>query len=127
VMCIKACPVEAIVGAAKLMHTVVPELCTGCGLCVEPCPVDCISMKATAPQIPGPDWRWAEYSPEQTGAARKATEARLIRIAKRAGARSSEKRLRELRRSQGREHIRQEIRVAVARQHAARENKQSKT
>jgi electron transport complex protein RnfB len=43
-LCIQACPVDAIVGAAKLMHTVVTELCTGCDLCVLPCPVDCIDM-----------------------------------------------------------------------------------
>ena len=42
--CIQACPVDAIVGAAKLMHTVLAHECTGCGLCVEPCPVDCIDM-----------------------------------------------------------------------------------
>jgi Na+-translocating ferredoxin:NAD+ oxidoreductase subunit B len=44
-LCIQACPVDAIVGAAKQMHTVVAELCTGCDLCVAPCPVDCISMQ----------------------------------------------------------------------------------
>lgn len=44
--CIQACPVDAIVGAAKLMHTVIHSECTGCGLCVEPCPVDCIEMTA---------------------------------------------------------------------------------
>src|SRR5690606_8289502 len=38
-------PVDAIVGANKLMHTVIPDLCTGCDLCVAPCPVDCISMQ----------------------------------------------------------------------------------
>lgn len=43
--CIQACPVDAILGAAKLMHTVIPDLCTGCDLCVEPCPVDCIEMR----------------------------------------------------------------------------------
>lgn len=42
--CIQACPVDAIVGAAKFMHTILPQECTGCGLCVEPCPVDCIDM-----------------------------------------------------------------------------------
>lgn len=42
--CIQACPVDAIVGAAKLMHTVIAERCTGCELCVPPCPVDCIQM-----------------------------------------------------------------------------------
>ena len=43
-LCIQACPVDAIVGAAKLMHTVVTELCSGCDLCLPPCPVDCIDM-----------------------------------------------------------------------------------
>jgi electron transport complex protein RnfB len=43
-LCIQACPVDAIVGAAKCMHTVIAELCTGCDLCIPPCPVDCIAM-----------------------------------------------------------------------------------
>mgnify|MGYP001383972103 CR=1 FL=1 len=43
-LCIQACPVDAIVGAAKFMHTVIAELCTGCDLCLPPCPVDCIVM-----------------------------------------------------------------------------------
>ncbi|KAA0968046.1 electron transport complex subunit RsxB [Pseudomonas sp. ANT_H12B] len=43
--CIQACPVDAIVGAAKLMHTVIFDECTGCDLCVAPCPVDCIEMR----------------------------------------------------------------------------------
>jgi len=42
--CIKACPVDAIIGAAKLMHTVIPELCTGCELCLPACPVDCMVL-----------------------------------------------------------------------------------
>ncbi len=45
--CIQACPVDAIVGASKLMHTVVADLCTGCELCIPPCPVDCIAMVPT--------------------------------------------------------------------------------
>jgi electron transport complex protein RnfB len=44
--CIKACPVDAIIGSGKLMHTVISHECTGCGLCVSPCPVDCIEMVA---------------------------------------------------------------------------------
>ncbi|HEY8230361.1 MAG TPA: RnfABCDGE type electron transport complex subunit B [Rhodanobacteraceae bacterium] len=44
--CIQACPVDAIVGASKLMHTIVADLCTGCELCIPPCPVDCIAMVA---------------------------------------------------------------------------------
>ncbi len=50
--CIQACPVDAIVGAAKLMHTVIAERCNGCELCVPPCPVDCIQM----PPAADPDW-----------------------------------------------------------------------
>jgi electron transport complex protein RnfB len=42
--CIQACPVDAIVGAAKRMHTVIADECTGCELCVPPCPVDCIAL-----------------------------------------------------------------------------------
>ncbi len=43
--CIQACPVDAILGAAKLMHTVIDDYCTGCELCIPPCPVDCIEMR----------------------------------------------------------------------------------
>jgi electron transport complex protein RnfB len=43
--CIQACPVDAIVGAAKLMHTVLSDECTGCDLCIAPCPVDCIDIR----------------------------------------------------------------------------------
>jgi electron transport complex protein RnfB len=43
-LCIAACPVDAIVGAARLMHTVLADRCTGCELCVAPCPVDCIAL-----------------------------------------------------------------------------------
>ena len=44
-LCIQACPVDAILGAAKQMHTVIASECTGCELCLAPCPVDCISME----------------------------------------------------------------------------------
>jgi electron transport complex protein RnfB len=43
-LCIQACPVDAIAGAAKVMHTVIAAACTGCALCIPPCPVDCIQM-----------------------------------------------------------------------------------
>ena len=43
-LCLPACPVDAIVGAPRLMHTVVAAQCTGCELCLAPCPVDCIGM-----------------------------------------------------------------------------------
>lgn len=47
-LCIQACPVDAIAGAAKLMHTVIADECTGCELCIPPCPVDCIAMRPVA-------------------------------------------------------------------------------
>lgn len=49
-LCIQACPVDAIVGANKLMHTVLSDYCTGCDLCLAPCPVDCIQMVETPRQ-----------------------------------------------------------------------------
>ncbi|MFT6897545.1 MAG: electron transport complex protein RnfB [Paraglaciecola sp.] len=54
--CIQACPVDAILGAAKQMHTVIADECTGCDLCVEPCPVDCIDMIPAATSTSA--WRW---------------------------------------------------------------------
>ena len=48
--CIRACPVDAIMGASKLMHTVIADECTGCGLCVASCPVDCIYMRDSEAQ-----------------------------------------------------------------------------
>jgi len=54
VKCIHACPVDAIVGASKLMHTVIADWCTGCELCIPPCPVDCISLRPVA-GLPDPD------------------------------------------------------------------------
>ncbi|MEX2489501.1 MAG: electron transport complex subunit RsxB [Pseudomonadales bacterium] len=44
-LCIRACPVDAIIGAHQMMHTVIESECTGCDLCIEPCPVDCIEMR----------------------------------------------------------------------------------
>lgn len=54
--CIQACPVDAIMGSAKLMHTVITNECTGCDLCVEPCPVDCIEMHPI--EINTRNWFW---------------------------------------------------------------------
>ncbi|CAN5116841.1 electron transport complex subunit RsxB [soil metagenome] len=55
-LCLQACPVDAIVGAPRRMHTVIAEECTGCALCVPRCPVDCIALAAPSP--PAWDWRW---------------------------------------------------------------------
>ena len=59
--CIQACPVDAIVGAAKQMHTVVADECTGCDLCVEPCPVDCIDMIPEQETLH--NWHWQLPNP----------------------------------------------------------------
>jgi electron transport complex protein RnfB len=59
--CIQACPVDAILGAAKQMHTVIVSECTGCDLCVEPCPVDCIDMLPLEQGIG--TWNWNKPNP----------------------------------------------------------------
>jgi electron transport complex protein RnfB len=66
-LCIQACPVDAILGAAKQMHTVIADECTGCELCIPPCPVECIVMQPIAAT---PDtWQW----PHPADRAREAT------------------------------------------------------
>ena len=57
-LCIQACPVDAILGAPKWMHTVIAAECTGCVLCIATCPVDCISMQPV--QDSPADWTWPE-------------------------------------------------------------------
>lgn len=65
-LCIKACPVDCIVGASKLMHTVIDPLCTGCELCVPVCPVDCIAMVP----VTGTQTGWQAWSAAQADEAR---------------------------------------------------------
>lgn len=80
--CIQACPVDAIVGAAKRMHTVIADDCTGCELCVPTCPVDCIVlelMPATQAQ-----------DPTQADAARAHFQRREARLARERAARDTE-------------------------------------
>lgn len=55
-LCVQACPVDAILGAAKHMHTVIEKECTGCELCVAPCPVDCIDMVPITETLA--TWKW---------------------------------------------------------------------
>lgn len=77
--CIQACPVDAILGAAKRMHTVITDECTGCELCVAPCPVDCIDL------IPHPAWQAAESEAERDAyLARRAELGRLRHRARQA-------------------------------------------
>lgn len=72
-LCIQACPVDAIVGAAKRMHTVIAELCTGCDLCLPPCPVDCIDMLP----LPAARQGWTQ---EMADAARERFQLRAARL-----------------------------------------------
>jgi Na+-translocating ferredoxin:NAD+ oxidoreductase subunit B len=64
-LCIKACPVDCIVGTSKRMHTVIESLCTGCELCIPVCPVDCIHLEPVT-QSTG----WAAWSSQQAQQAR---------------------------------------------------------
>ncbi|WP_422461500.1 electron transport complex subunit RsxB [Endozoicomonas sp. ALB115] len=72
--CIQACPVDAILGAAKQMHTVISDECTGCDLCVETCPVDCIEMRPV--DITVRTWSWALPQPNHGKAGLIATDLR---------------------------------------------------
>lgn len=75
-LCIKACPTDAILGANKLMHTVLPQHCTGCELCIPVCPVDCIALKVVSGQHSG----WDAWSPEQAAHAKQRYQARQQRL-----------------------------------------------
>jgi len=74
-LCIKACPVDAIVGANKLMHTVIEPYCTGCELCLPVCPVDCIELENVSGSATG----WAAWSPAQAEQARNRYEFHNIK------------------------------------------------
>jgi len=75
-LCIQACPVDAILGAAKQMHTILPSLCTGCDLCVAPCPVDCIAMIPVTGERTG----WDAWSQQDADAARERHDFRTVRL-----------------------------------------------
>lgn len=97
-LCIKACPVDAIVGAPKHMHVVIADLCTGCELCVEPCPVDCIEMQVD-PVGPRDADEWLEQRAQEALARYKARGARLARASVRRRAKllgSADERRREV-------------------------------
>jgi electron transport complex protein RnfB len=85
-LCLKACPVDAIVGAGKRMHTVVVPLCTGCELCLPVCPVDCISLVEASHGATG----WSAWSAGQADLARHRYAGHRKRIARQADATSAE-------------------------------------
>ncbi len=77
-LCIKACPVDCIVGAPKLMHTIIESWCTGCELCLPVCPVDCIALENATPGRSG----WEAWSAVQADEARLRYAAHLARVAR---------------------------------------------
>ena len=87
--CLPPCPVDAIVGAAKVMHTVLAERCTGCELCVAPCPVDCIEMRPAAPTaVNRADLNRARYQARMERTARRTVQRQRELDAKKAAARA---------------------------------------
>ncbi len=88
--CIQVCPVDAIIGAAKRMHTVIDDMCTGCELCVPACPVDCITLDPMPPE---------QIDREHADAARRHFQRRAARLA-----RKREQRARQLARRKAAMH-----------------------
>jgi Na+-translocating ferredoxin:NAD+ oxidoreductase subunit B len=85
--CLAPCPVDAIVGAAKYLHTVIAERCTGCELCLPPCPVDCIEMKAgPLPAVNQPALNRARYDAHAARLASRATQRQRELARKKAAA-----------------------------------------
>lgn len=79
-LCIKACPVDAIVGANKQMHTVIEDVCTGCELCLPVCPVDCMHTELAKSEPQPPPTGWDAWSPAQASESKKRYEFRSIRL-----------------------------------------------
>lgn len=77
-LCIKACPVDAILGASKHMHTVISQECTGCELCLAPCPVDCIVMQPVVQ--PDDALKEIEHARSAANLARQRHQHRLMRL-----------------------------------------------
>ncbi len=74
--CVRACPVDAILGAPQMMHTVIAAECTGCGLCLPPCPVDCIELLELA-QDSEPAWS-RDVAQRRADARRERTSRELL-------------------------------------------------
>lgn len=109
-LCIKACPVDCIIGAGKRMHTVIVEECSGCKLCLPVCPTDCISLVPAPAPGPGSELsRWPAFTRDQVEKARWRTGRKLSREAAQAEQRHTD------RLAHRRKVLQQEIRAALAR------------
>ena len=75
-LCVAACPTDAILGANKMMHTVIEPWCTGCELCIPVCPVDCIALD----NVTGEQTGWAAWSAVQALTARERYTSRQERL-----------------------------------------------
>lgn len=84
--CLAPCPVDAIVGAAKYLHTVLAERCTGCELCLPPCPVDCIELRAAPAPLPNPAANRARFEAHVARLGSLAADRQRELDAKKAGA-----------------------------------------
>ncbi|ROL72902.1 electron transporter RnfB [Pseudomonas protegens] len=120
--CIQACPVDAIVGAAKWMHTVLVDECTGCDLCVAPCPVDCIDMLPLPEAKVVPIVGGLATSPEQLQArsskreqARRRFEQRNERLQQEDARRLAERQARAQRAAQATDDSQNPVQAAIER------------
>jgi electron transport complex protein RnfB len=123
--CIQACPVDAIVGAAKLMHTVIIDECTGCDLCVAPCPVDCIEMRPLPMATVLPIVGGLAFSVEEQRAraakrnhARRRFEQRNARLQREEQQKTADRQARAQRAAQPREVSVNPVQAALERVHA---------
>ncbi len=115
-LCMPPCPVDAIIGAAKHMHTVAAQLCTGCRLCVPACPVDCIEMIEHQPDDKGAIWD--EFTNEESSRWRILASRHFERTQKKAKTRSAA--------DSDPEELRRQIREAVNRTRTKRWRKERK-
>ena len=113
--CIPACPVDAIIGTNKYMHSVLLDECIGCGLCVAPCPVDCIEMVTLESMLPAGQ---EIDKPERAAKAKLRHQARQLRL------RQEEQRVLPVYKDKDQQQaaIKQEIKEALARVRARHKN-----
>jgi electron transport complex protein RnfB len=120
-LCIKACPVDCIVGSAKLMHTVIIDECTGCKLCLPVCPTDCIHL--VSPDLQQKDGQtpslWADFTQSQVERARQNSDQTIKRNMQREQIRIDRKR------TIARKQMQQEILAAVQRKQHNQQNSNS--
>jgi electron transport complex protein RnfB len=107
--CIQACPVDAILGAAKQMHTIIEKECTGCELCLAPCPVDCITMPEIKEIISD------DIANKEANIARKRNNFRILRLEREKIERAESNAKRKLESSKGgKRKLIEEKRVEIA-------------